>query len=166
MSVRAAPRAPPAVRAAAVSAAQGVLWALRSSPSHSCLLCACPEKQRSDPLAAAHRRAAPRHAGSPRAVALPNLSPATRAGTLRPFGLDGWRFAFVILGAISACIGVVNFFFSADPRCPRGDARPESDAHKEEVSLASAMAGMRSVLCVPTFLIVVFQARPCPSDFL
>ena len=86
------------------------------------------------------------------------------AGTLQPFGLEGWRFAFVILGVISGCIGVVNFFFSADPRCMRGGARPDVDLHKEEVSLASAVQGMRSVLCVPTFLIVVFQARPrCPA---
>ncbi|KAK9845923.1 hypothetical protein WJX81_006083 [Elliptochloris bilobata] len=82
---------------------------------------------------------------------------ATNVGTLRPFGLEGWRFAFVILGVISACIGVVNFFFSADPRCSRGGARPDTDLHKEEVGFASAVQGMRSVLCVPTFLIVVFQ---------
>ncbi len=134
-------------------------------PPQATVVCSAPAQTSSAATLSRPRTAAqrPRHAGSPRAVALPNLNPATRAGTLRPFGLDGWRFAFVILGAISACIGVVNFFFSADPRCPRGGARPESDAHKEEVSLASAMAGMRSVLCVPTFLIVVFQVRPCPS---
>ena len=90
------------------------------------------------------------------------LTARARAGTLRPFGLEGWRFAFVILGVISGCIGVVNFFFSADPRCARGGARPDVELHKEEVSLGAAVQGMRSVLCVPTFLIVVFQARPLP----
>ena len=100
----------------------------------------------------AHACAAPKPKRAP-------LAPA-HAGTLRPFGLEGWRFAFVILGVISGCIGVVNFFFSADPRCARGGARPDVELHKEEVSLASAVQGMRSVLCVPTFLIVVFQARP------
>ena len=65
----------------------------------------------------------------------------------------------MILGVISGCIGVVNFFFSADPRCTRGGARPDSEADKEEISFSSALRGIRSVLCVPTFLIVVFQVR-------
>lgn len=83
---------------------------------------------------------------------------ATNMGHLRPFGIEGWRVAFLAVGAMSLLIGLFNIFAAVDPRYraePRYRQMP--DVTKEHVSLRQMGRDIASVLSVPTFVIVVAQ---------
>ncbi len=42
------------------------------------------------------------------------------AGSTSPFGIEGWRFAFLSVALVSIAIGVGNFMLAHDPRFPPG----------------------------------------------
>ena len=42
------------------------------------------------------------------------------AGATSPFGIEGWRFAFLSVALVSIAIGIGNFMFAHDPRFPPG----------------------------------------------
>ena len=74
--------------------------------------------------------------------------------------MPGWRFAFFLLGLLSLAVGMLNGIFTKDPRCTRGALRPRSAALGgvgRDVSLQDALSGMRTVLRIPTFLLIVAQ---------
>ncbi len=41
-------------------------------------------------------------------------------GGTSPFGIEGWRFAFLSVALVSIAIGIGNFMFAHDPRFPPG----------------------------------------------
>ncbi len=41
---------------------------------------------------------------------------ATSIGSQKPFGVDGWRFAFFVIAGISVCTGFLTAFMASDPR--------------------------------------------------
>jgi MFS family permease len=63
-------------------------------------------------------------------------------------GVDGWRLAFHIVGVISVALGVLMWFFAADPVAKSKDAKEEA---KELLQFA------RAVVAVPTFQVIVAQ---------
>lgn len=91
-----------------------------------------------------------------------NPCPWRGAGALKPFGWEGWRLAILLLGIISFTTGVLNFWLSKDPRCPSDGLRLEKAEHAEEsVNVQEFWQELKSVLSVPTFVIIVCQVGPC-----
>ena len=45
---------------------------------------------------------------------------ACSVGSTSPFGIEGWRFAFLSVALVSIAIGIGNFMFAHDPRFPPG----------------------------------------------
>jgi hypothetical protein len=69
--------------------------------------------------------------------------------------------AILLLGIISFCIGVFNFWLSRDPRCPSDGWRLEKGPEAEEsISLREFWEELKDVLSVPTFIIIVCQVNP------
>jgi MFS family permease len=85
---------------------------------------------------------------------------ATNLGHLRPFGIEGWRFAFFGVAMLSAAVGVLNLLGSVDPRI-RADVpeyAQDPDIMKQQpIKASSIFADVGSVLAVPSFIIVVVQ---------
>ncbi len=82
------------------------------------------------------------------------------AGARQPFGWDGWRLAILLLGVASFSIGLFNFWLSKDPRCPSDRLRLEKHADTQEsISAREFWDELKSVLSVPTFIIIVCQVR-------
>lgn len=58
-----------------------------------------------------------------------HLITATAAGAHRPLGLEGWRFAFLALAAVSAATGVANLLLTEDP--PREAQRQQQQRQRQ-----------------------------------
>lgn len=41
---------------------------------------------------------------------------ATSIGNQRPLGIEGWRFAFLVIAAVSVCTGILTLLMASDPR--------------------------------------------------
>lgn len=41
---------------------------------------------------------------------------ATSIGSQRPYGVEGWRFAFFVIAGVSVMTGFLTLFMAADPR--------------------------------------------------
>lgn len=56
------------------------------------------------------------------------MSGCRYSGGHSPFGIEGWRFAFLTVALVSIAIGIGNFMFGHDPRFNQGsdEARPTS----------------------------------------
>ena len=50
------------------------------------------------------------------------LSAVCVAGCAAPFGIEGWRFSFLSVAAVSVAIGILTFMFGQDPRDARRHA--------------------------------------------
>lgn len=73
---------------------------------------------------------------------------------LAPFtflGVPGWRLAFHIVGIISVALGVLMWFFAADPRAK---SKTSASAKEEAEEL---LRDARAVIAVPTFQVIVAQ---------
>lgn len=84
---------------------------------------------------------------------------STNMGHLQPLGIEGWRFAFLVVALLSVGVGVLNLVGSVDPRY-RADPRytQDPDIFKQRpISAARMVADVASVLAVPSFIIVVVQ---------
>ena len=72
-------------------------------------------------------------------------------------GVEGWRFVFASVAAVSACIGALNLAYAQDPGYGV-DGKPR-DKGLEPLSTAAVAHQMAAVLTIPTFLIIVLQVR-------
>lgn len=82
------------------------------------------------------------------------------SGGIAPFGAEGWRVAFVSVGAVSLGIGCLNLAFAKDPRVTGKAERaalPGQSEPEPELSLRELWAQIKGVVTVPTFLIIVLQ---------
>ena len=64
--------------------------------------------------------------------------------------LPGWRFAFLSVGILSICIGVLQLLFGYDPVF-------DADTKPPRPTLRSMWNHLLSVLGVPSFRIIVVQ---------
>ena len=55
------------------------------------------------------------------------------AGHTHPLGIEGWRFAFLTVAAVSVAIGVATFFLAHDPRFAS-----DSQVRLKQLALSSA----------------------------
>ena len=109
------------------------------------------------------------------------------AGAHRPLGIEGWRFAFLTVAAVSLVVGLLNIFFVHDPSWSQdsehhrgGGAtisssshgnRDSSDAGPEDCGRSSTSRGggmdwavlgavwrdIRGIMRIPTFTIIIIQ---------
>lgn len=85
---------------------------------------------------------------------------ATNLGGMRFQSLEGWRLAFLIVAFASAVVGLLNYFYSVDPRYKAEHPQyvQDPDIFKQQpVSLARMGADILSVISVPSFILVVAQ---------
>ena len=85
---------------------------------------------------------------------------ATNIGHLRPLGVEGWRFAFLIVALSSWIIGVFTWIFGIDPRYstdPRYKVERAMEAGPDAVTWRQSLSDMGNVISVPTFGIIVLQ---------
>ncbi|KAL4431153.1 hypothetical protein ABPG75_006409 [Micractinium tetrahymenae] len=86
---------------------------------------------------------------------------ATNMGHTHPLGLEGWRVAFIAVGAVSLLIGLLNLLFAVDPRYKLEE--PEDLRYRQEPDILAVatpsrmLADIAAVLAVPSFVIVVTQ---------
>ncbi|KAL4445751.1 hypothetical protein ABPG77_008950 [Micractinium sp. CCAP 211/92] len=94
----------------------------------------------------------------------------TNLGHLRPFGMEGWRFAFVLVALASWLIGALTLCFARDPRAQQSElGSPASQLSSSTLSSKSGAAGrsreewraalqaMRGILGTPSFLVIIAQ---------
>ena len=85
---------------------------------------------------------------------------ATNIGHVRPFGVEGWRIAFLSVAALSAVVGALNLVYSVDPRYKIEEPQyaQDPDIFKERpISMSRMAADVGSVLAVPSFVLIVVQ---------
>lgn len=85
---------------------------------------------------------------------------ATNIGHLRVLGMDGWRFAFLIVALSSWIIGGVTWVLGIDPRYstdPRYRVERAAEAEPEAATWRTSLSDMGTVVTVPTFGIIVLQ---------
>ncbi|KAL4423578.1 hypothetical protein ABPG77_004618 [Micractinium sp. CCAP 211/92] len=86
---------------------------------------------------------------------------ATNMGHTHPLGVEGWRVAFIAVGAVSLLIGLLNLLFAVDPRYKLEE--PEDLRYRQEPDVLAVatpsrmLSDIASVLAVPSFVIVVTQ---------
>ena len=64
-------------------------------------------------------------------------------GGTAPFGIEGWRFAFLSVALVSIAIGIGNFMFAHDPRFPPGQDKVPLKQEVKQTSLSVAVHGQR-----------------------
>jgi MFS family permease len=85
---------------------------------------------------------------------------ATNLGGMKFHSLEGWRVAFLIVALASALVGLLNYFYSVDPRYKAEHPQyvQDPDIYKQQpVSLARMGADILSVISVPSFILVIAQ---------
>ncbi|KAL4859340.1 Zinc finger CCCH domain-containing protein 12 [Chlorella vulgaris] len=83
---------------------------------------------------------------------------ATNMGHTQPWGMEGWRVAFIAVGCVSLLIGVLNLLFAVDPRVKLEDPQYRQAPDLMAVVTPRAMLeDVSQVLAVPSFVIVVTQ---------
>lgn len=82
-------------------------------------------------------------------------------GCHHPFGLDGWRFAFVSVALLSLAIGAATFLLGRDPRfdSDRKVKLREEAGPAEARSFRQLLRDTWGICTVPTFLIIITQVR-------
>ena len=71
---------------------------------------------------------------------------ATNIGSTMPFGMDGWRFAFHLMAAVSLVTSALVFYVATDPR-PTAKVHVPSSSHKQSLHV-SAITYMCSFVCL------------------
>ncbi|KAL4425866.1 hypothetical protein ABPG75_009882 [Micractinium tetrahymenae] len=79
-------------------------------------------------------------------------------GHLRPFGMEGWRFAFVLVALASWLIGALTLCFAHDPRAQHEELRPTGKAGHAREDWRAALRAMWGILRTPSFLVIILQA--------
>lgn len=77
--------------------------------------------------------------------------------------MEGWRFAFLSVAAVSLTIGILNLMYAADPRCQPGQLRISPSAGEHHLPLRQLLREVGSVVRIPTFLIIIVQVCGPPS---
>ncbi|PRW58308.1 MFS general substrate transporter [Chlorella sorokiniana] len=83
---------------------------------------------------------------------------ATNMGHTHPWGMQGWRVAFIAVGCTSLLIGLLNWLFAVDPRYKVEE--PQYRQEPDVLAIATPrrmLADIGQVLAVPSFVIVVTQ---------
>ena len=83
-------------------------------------------------------------------------------GCYQPLGIEGWRFAFLSVAAVSVGIGALTFFFGHDPRFVsdkqvRLESQPGAES-TEGTSFWQLLKETKGICTVPTFVIIITQA--------
>jgi len=82
------------------------------------------------------------------------------AGHMQLGSLPGWRFAFMAVAALSFLIGALTLWLGKEPRKLWGGASATAIAPKEGgIDTADIASHMLSVMRIPTFGLIVAQAR-------
>ena len=78
--------------------------------------------------------------------------------------MEGWRFVFLTVAALSTVTGVLNWLFVVDPSFqPRGaSSSPEGTGGKAAPTAKSLWRDVRSVIRIPTFALIIAQVGPRP----
>ena len=71
----------------------------------------------------------------------------------------GWRLVFALVAAVSAVIGLLNFLFARDPNFATAGGEKSERSALPGGGLAEIGRQIWAVLTIPTFLIIVLQAR-------
>ncbi|KAL4545028.1 hypothetical protein Ndes2526B_g02147 [Nannochloris sp. 'desiccata'] len=94
---------------------------------------------------------------------------ATNVGSLRPFGIDGWRFVFYSVAATSILVGVLNALYVHDPSYQQhhqqqlhvSPLQQQNNGHSgpklNAALLKSTFLDISSVMRIPTFAIIIIQ---------
>lgn len=71
----------------------------------------------------------------------------------------GWQIVMFTLAVVSLAVGVINFAFGTDPRdiAVDDDEASEKGAAEKKVDLFEAIRAIKSVVTIPTFVIIIMQ---------
>ena len=86
------------------------------------------------------------------------------AASTHPLGMEGWRFAFLMVALVSLCIGGLTLAFAKDPRSP-SSASVEA-AHGSKARTDAILSDLLTILRLPTFVIIVLQVKIPSNVFL
>lgn len=75
----------------------------------------------------------------------------TNVGAATIAGVAGWRWTFAGVAVASGMSGVLTYGLARDPR------RPIHDGDGSQRSTAAAWSAIRSILVLPTFIIIILQ---------
>lgn len=75
----------------------------------------------------------------------------TNVGAATVAGVAGWRWAFAGVALASGGSGLLTYALARDPRT--------TQATRHDIDYASAWSAIRRILMLPTFIIVILQAR-------
>lgn len=67
---------------------------------------------------------------------------ATNMGALRPLGMDGWRFTFFSVAAISVVVGMLNAMFAHDPVYESKQRSVNGNGRRDSATAAAAFSHM------------------------
>ena len=81
-------------------------------------------------------------------------------------GIPGWRLVFASVAVVSAVIGLLNFLFARDPNFTTAAGEKSERSSLPGGGLAEIGRQIWAVLTIPTFLIIVLQARVLLSQHL
>ncbi|CAK0787030.1 hypothetical protein CVIRNUC_010246 [Coccomyxa viridis] len=82
---------------------------------------------------------------------------ATNIGAFYPLGMEGWRFAFLSVGILSALIGIATFCFGSDPRFENQSQMTLVEEGEDEPGFCGLLEELGVVVTIPTFDIIVLQ---------
>ncbi|KAK9841289.1 hypothetical protein WJX74_003225 [Apatococcus lobatus] len=80
---------------------------------------------------------------------------ATNVAATHPLGMEGWRFAFLMVALVSLSIGGLTLAFAKDPRSCSSEALEASPLPKAPTGII--ISDLLTILRLPTFLIIVLQ---------
>ena len=79
------------------------------------------------------------------------------AAATHPLGMEGWRFAFLMVALVSLSIGGLTLAFAKDPRSPSAESLEAAPLPKAPTG--AIFSDLLTILRLPTFLIIVLQVR-------
>ncbi|KAK9861788.1 hypothetical protein WJX84_005582 [Apatococcus fuscideae] len=80
---------------------------------------------------------------------------ATNVAATHPLGMEGWRFAFLMVALVSLSIGGLTLAFAKDPRSPSSEACEA--APLPQAPRGIVIGDLLTILRRPTFLIIIIQ---------
>ncbi|WPT16723.1 hypothetical protein PSENEW3_00004731 [Picochlorum sp. SENEW3] len=82
---------------------------------------------------------------------------ATNLGAYTPLGIEGWRFVFFSVSALSALAGILNHLFVHDAAFEDKERDAESSGGVSVDSLKSIAMQIGGVMKIPTFSLIILQ---------
>ena len=87
------------------------------------------------------------------------------AASTHPLGMEGWRFAFLMVALVSLSIGGLTLAFAKDPRSHSSASVEAESAAKPRTD--AILSDLLTILRLPTFVIIVLQVNlPSTSSCL